>query len=121
MISDVISKLSNEGKVGAEQVISLSILNQVHESSDRVRSWLKYEIFLTKILVTGVVSAEEFESAVLPLLKSEMDANMLSKFGSCLKGAVSSFRKTRSSYRDEEFVQLLEWISWLCSPAADVV
>lgn len=119
MIAEVVKKLS-EQNVKAEDLISEEIVSQVHASCDRVRSWFKYEIFLTKVLIAGVVSAEQFESAVLPLLKSQMDRCMMHKFGSCLKGTVSSYRSSKRAYRDEEFVQVLEWIGWLCSSSADI-
>lgn len=118
LIAVLIGKL-DEQHAPAEVIVSLPLLVRVHQSEQRVAAWLKYEIVLTKVLVAGIVTPEQFESAVLPLLKSEMDPNLQAKFGSCLKGAVSSYRKVQSNYRQEQFVQLLEWIGWLCSPAAD--
>ena len=123
LMEQVISKLT-KGETGtkilAERLISLPVLERVNSSPDRVKSWFKFEVFLTKALVAGVVSAEEFESAVLPLLKEPMERGLLSRFGSCLKGTVTSYRKAKPNNREQQFVQLMEWIGWLCSPAADV-
>jgi hypothetical protein len=118
MVAQVISKLS-EQQAPADVIVSMPVLIRVHQSPQRMSAWLKYEILLTKVLTSAVVKPDEFESVVLPLLKEQMDVQLQAKFGSCLKGAVTSYRKLRATYREEQFVQLMEWIGWLCSPAAD--
>ena len=85
LLANVIGKLG-EQQAPAEVIVSMPVLVRVQQSPQRVVSWLKYEIFLTKVLVAGIMTPEQFESAVLPLLKLQMDGNLQAKFGSCLKG-----------------------------------
>ena len=118
IMTEVVQRLAQQ-KPSADSLVSMPILQRVHQSRDRNRSWFKYEIFLTKVLVAQVVTTEEFESAVLPLLKQDMDRVFLHKLGSCIKGTVTSYCKGRSDGGRDQCVQLMEWIGWLCSPAAD--
>lgn len=116
VMTQFVAKMKQQ-KTPVESVISLPVLSAVHQSDDRFKSWLKFEILLTKCLTSRLFSAQQVEDVVLPLLKNQLDPDLLMKFGSCLKGVIASYRKSRTGplIVEEEFVQVLEWIGWLCT------
>lgn len=102
--------------VPSEILMSENVLRLIHESSNKSRSWIKYEIFLTRALILGVLSPSSLEDAVLPLLKNDMSNDLLNYFASCLKSVVESYKKNKSSsYTEAEFLDILDWVAWFCS------
>ena len=81
------------------------------------KSWSRYETFLSNCLNKNVISPKSLESSVMPLLKSDFEGDpSLRKFASSLQYVVDMYKKEKvHSYREEEFIQILEWISWFCS------
>ena len=102
--------------VPSEIFMSEGVLRLIHESSNKSRSWIKYEIFLTRALVLGILSPSSLEDAVLPLLKNDMSNDLLNCFASCLKSVIESYKKNKSSsYTEAEFLDILDWVAWFCS------
>lgn len=86
-------------------------------SGEGAKSWSRYESFLSKCLNNNIISPKSLESSVMPLLKSDFEGDpSLRKFASSLQYVVDMYKREKVySYREEEFIQILEWISWFCS------
>src|SRR5437870_109958 len=79
-------------------------------SKDKMKSWFKYEVFLCRALILGLISPSRLEEVVLPILKQELPEDLLRRFASCLKSVVDTYRKEKpNSYYDEEFLEILDW------------
>lgn len=115
--SDVFNMFLREylpGKIfNSDMFISKDILERIEASANKSKSWLKFEVFLSRALQLEVLSPSSLEDAVLPLLKEDLHENLMMNFASCLNSVIESYkRKTGSS---DEFLQILEWVAWAYS------
>ena len=116
---DVMQELVNVFKLlrpNACSLVNYEVIRLIG-SGQGAKSWCRYETFLSRCLNNNVISPKLLESSVMPLLKSDFESDAsLRKFASSLQYVVDMYKKEKvHSYREEEFIQILEWISWFCS------
>ena len=108
------------------QIPNLTIVNECiltrlfSAKEDNRTSWFKYEFLLNKLLKNDIITPEALESQTLTTLKHDIDEQALNKFASCLQSVIDAHRKTScDSYKSEQFLEILEWISWFCKGTSD--
>lgn len=87
------------------------------ESNDKRTSWLKFEAFLTKCLISNAITPQELEIETLLVLKHEFDetTDTLHRFSSCLTSVIDSYKRSQSNnYREDQFLEILDWLAWFC-------
>ncbi|KAI1289498.1 hypothetical protein HDE_08619 [Halotydeus destructor] len=102
-----------------ENFINDKILIKLSNSREPLRSWSKFENLLVKMINCDAIKPEQIEAEVLQALKAEYPENTLNSFASCLKSVVDSFKR-KDKYKDEQFVEILDWLAWFCSEEADL-
>lgn len=121
--SDLFSDFLSNHLVGREfnsdMIISTHILETVHSSCNRSKSWLKYETLLDRALALDILTPSSVEDAVLPILKENLPNDLLTSFASCLNSVVESFKRRKPNEEQDEFLEILQWVSWLFSTLDD--
>jgi len=113
--SDLFNNFLSNHLVGREfnsdMIISTAILENVH----RNKSWFKYETLLDRALALDLLTPSSMEDAVLPILKENLPNDLLISFASVLNSVVESFKRRKPNEQQDEFLEILQWVSWLVS------